>query len=258
MSKQIENFEFVQIVIFEFIESLKNNGTKYLLIFEESCEEICNSKTFFDIATTGWDRGLSTFYIKLNLFHQSKLKRDIELQNLHIVVLKSPRDVIQVSTFSTQLELWSEVADWYRHATSVPYGHFMSDLSPLTDDRIYSCKNTGCIPSNFFIPDQLKQSKFLDDERTTILYSPSVPITFPQMQKPFPSVLSNRVYRVPLGMFSWSSPKKPAEHKKTSRNRISKWILIAKSKKNHLEARKGRSGIQQKVTTHKSNFSSRQ
>ena len=64
MQKDIENLEFVQGVIFEFIDSLKNNGTKYLLSFDDSCEEICNSTAFVDIATAGRRRGLSTIYIK--------------------------------------------------------------------------------------------------------------------------------------------------------------------------------------------------
>ena len=38
MQKEIENFEFVRGVNFEFIDSLKKNGTKYLLIFDDSCE----------------------------------------------------------------------------------------------------------------------------------------------------------------------------------------------------------------------------
>ena len=77
MQKHIENLDFVQGINFEFIDSLKNNGTKYLLIFDNSCEEICNSKAFFDIATTGRHRALSTIYIKHKLFHKSKLRRDV-------------------------------------------------------------------------------------------------------------------------------------------------------------------------------------
>ena len=73
MQKEIENLEFVQGVSFEFFDSLKNNGTKYLLIFDDSCEEICNSKAFVDIATAGRHRDFSTIYIKHNLFHQIKL-----------------------------------------------------------------------------------------------------------------------------------------------------------------------------------------
>ena len=189
MQKEIETLEFVRGVNFEFIDSLKNNGTKYLLIFDDSCEEICNSKAFVDIATAGRHRGLSTIYIKHNFFHQSKLGRDVELQNTHIVLFKSPRDVMQVLTLSTQLGLDSELVDWYRDATSVPFGHFLIDLPPRTDDRLRYCTNTGSIPSKFYFPERLKQSKILDDEHTKSLYSPSVPMIFPQMQKSFPSVL---------------------------------------------------------------------
>ena len=36
MQNEIEKLEFVQGVNFEFLDSLKNNGTKYLLIFDDS------------------------------------------------------------------------------------------------------------------------------------------------------------------------------------------------------------------------------
>ena len=111
MQKEIENLEFVREVNFEFIDSLKNNGTIYLVIFDDSCEKICNSKAFVDIATAGRHRGLSTIFIEHNLFHQRKLGRDVELQNTHIVLFKSPRDVLQVTTLSTQLGLGSELVD---------------------------------------------------------------------------------------------------------------------------------------------------
>ena len=48
--KEIKNLKFLQGVNFEYIDSLKNNGTKYLLIFDDSCEEICKSKAFAVIA----------------------------------------------------------------------------------------------------------------------------------------------------------------------------------------------------------------
>ena len=112
MQKEIESLESVHGVNFESIGSYKNNGTNYLLIFDDSYEEICNSKAFVDIATAGRHRGLSTIYIKHNLFHQSKLGRDVELQNTHIVLFKSPRDVMQVTTLNTQLGLGSELVDW--------------------------------------------------------------------------------------------------------------------------------------------------
>ena len=91
MQKEIDNLQFVQGVNFEFIDSLKNNGTKYLLIFDDSWEEICNSEAFVEIATAGRHRGLSTIYIKHNLFHQSKLGRDVQFtKHSHCSLQVSP------------------------------------------------------------------------------------------------------------------------------------------------------------------------
>ena len=75
--KKIDNLEFDQGVHFEFINSLKNNGTKCLLTFNDSFAKICNSKELVDLATAGRHRGFFTIYIKHNLVHQSKLGRDV-------------------------------------------------------------------------------------------------------------------------------------------------------------------------------------
>ena len=136
----------MQGVNFESIDSLKNNGTKFLLIFDDSCEEICNSKAFVDIATAGTHRALSTIYIKHNLFH---LGRDVELQNTHNFLFKSPGDAMQVTTLGAQLGLGSELIDWYRDATSVPFGPWLIDLSPRTDDRLGYSQTLVLFRQNF-------------------------------------------------------------------------------------------------------------
>ena len=97
-------------------------------MFDDSCEKLSNSKQFVKIATAGRHMGLNTIYIKHNLFVQSKLGRDVELQNTHIVLLKSPRDNLQINTLSQQLGLGSQLKEWYKDATSVPYGHLIIDL----------------------------------------------------------------------------------------------------------------------------------
>ena len=101
MQKEIENLELDQGLNFEVGDSLKSSDTKYLLIFDASCEEICDSNSFADIATVGRHDRLSTFYVKHNLFHQSKLVPDNECQSTHIVPFSSPCDVMQVSTVCT-------------------------------------------------------------------------------------------------------------------------------------------------------------
>ena len=257
MQKEFENLEFMQGVNFEFIDSLKNNGTKYLLIFEDSCEEICNSKAFDDIATAGRHQGFSTIHIKHNFFHQSKLGRDFELQNTHIVLFKSPRDVMQVTTLSTQLGLGSELVDWYRNATSVPFGHLLIDLSLRTDDRLRYCTNSGSVWSKFYNPERFNHLRTLDDEHTKSLYSPSVPIASPQCKKSLSSVLPGRIYPVSMRMHSKSTYRKLANHKKTSRGKVSRRSLVTIAKKNNLEAKKKRSVVRKRIATNSSHNTSR-
>ena len=166
MQKEIENLGLLRGVNFEITDSLKNNGTKYLLNFDDSCEEICISKAFVHIAASGRHRGLCTIYIKHNPFLQSKLGRDVELQNIRIVLFKSPSDVMQVITLNIQLGLGSALVDLFRDATFVPFGHLLFGFSSLTDDRLRYCTNTASVPSKFHILDRLKQSSILDDEHT--------------------------------------------------------------------------------------------
>ena len=75
----------------------------YSLIFVGLCEEIRYKKEFVDIATAGRHSKMSTFYFEHNVFHQSFLARDAELQNAHIAFFKSPFDVVEVSTLSAQV-----------------------------------------------------------------------------------------------------------------------------------------------------------
>ena len=86
-----------------FVDLIENNSEKFLLFLDESCEEICKSEVVVDIATAGRHCRLSTFYTKSNLFHQSMLGRDAELQMTSSVSIKSARDVRQVKTRSARL-----------------------------------------------------------------------------------------------------------------------------------------------------------
>ena len=130
-------------------------------------------------------------------------------------------------------------------------------MSPRTDDRLRYCTNSGAVPSKFYIPERLKHLKTLDDEHTKSLYSPSVPIAFPQIQQPLSSVLSEGVYPVSMRMHSKSTQRKLAKHKKTSRGEVSgrSWVTIAK--KNNLEAKKKRSVVRKRIATNSSHYTSR-
>ena len=200
IQKEIVKLEFIQVVNFEIIDSLEHNGTKYPLTFDDSCEEICNSKASVNFTTAGRHR-------EDNLFHRSEHGPNVELQNRHIVLVNSPIDVMQDSTLSAQSCPGPDLNDWYWDATSVPYGHFSL---PPTDGGLLPWTSTGSIPSKFYVSDRLNHSNPLHTDYTKSFYFPSVPIILPQMQNSFPSVLSKRIYQVSRGMHSKSSWRKPA------------------------------------------------
>ena len=248
----------MQAVNFEFIDSLKNIGTKYLFIFDKSCEKNCNSEAFVDIATAGAHHGLSNIYIKHNLFHQSKLGRDVELRNTHIVLFKSPRYMMQVSTHSAQMGLRSALVDWYRDAPSVPFGRLFIDLSPRTYNRLNYCRISGSVPSNIYNPEFSKHLGTLDDEHTKFFHPACVPIAFPQLQKPNSSVLSKRVHPFSMRMHSKPASRKLASHKKLSLGKVSRRSLVTVATKNNLEAKKKRSVVRQRVANKSGHYTSRQ
>ena len=88
---------------------------------------------------------------------------------------------MQVTILGAQLGFGSELVDWYRDATSVPFVHLLVDLSPRTDDRLRYCTNSGSVPSKLYFTESLKPLRTLDDEHTTSLYSASIPIVLPHM-----------------------------------------------------------------------------
>ena len=164
---------------------------------------------------------------------------------------------MQVTTLGAQLGLGSELDNWYRDATSVPFRHSLIDLSPRTDDRLRYCTNSVSVPSKLFNPKLLKHLRTLHDDHTKSVYSPSVAIVFPQIQKSFFSVLPERVYPVSLRMPSKSTQTKLAIHKKTSRGKVSRRGLVTITKKNNLQAKKKGSVVRKEIATNSSHYTSR-
>ena len=63
---------------------------------------------------------------------------------------------MQVTSLGTQLGLGSELVDWYRDATSVPFDQLLIDLLPLTDNRLRYCTSSSSVPLKLHIPERLK------------------------------------------------------------------------------------------------------
>ena len=71
MQQEIRIIEFISSLDVDFTENFLNDGTNYLLFFDDSCDEISRSKQFEKIAIAGRHRKINCIYIKHNLFEKS-------------------------------------------------------------------------------------------------------------------------------------------------------------------------------------------
>ena len=86
----------------------------------------------------------------------------------------SPRDVMEVTTLCSKLELRSDSVHRYGDENSVHYGCLLFDLSPRTDHRLHYFASSESIPSKLHIPERLKHFYSLNVENTNSFYSPFV------------------------------------------------------------------------------------
>ena len=157
--------------------------------------------------------------------------RDVELKNTHVVLFKSPRDVLQINTLSQQLDLGSQLKEWYQDAKSIPYGQLLFDLTPKTVDSLRYCTNSGSISTKFYLPAGT-ETKFLDDEHTIRLYTPNVSNLFSKTSQTIQPLLSNKFLSVPQRMSCNFATRRALESPKSRRSKISKRTIKNHTKKN--------------------------
>ena len=204
MQSRINNIEFIKCIDFELIDSLPADGTNYLLIFDDSCSEISRCREFEKLATAGRHKKLNVIYIKHNLFHKSPLGRDIELQNTHIVLFKSPRDINQIQRFGQQLGLGKQFSKWYEDATNKPFGHLLIDLTPRTNDKLRFSTNIGQFPTKYYLPPSQARITVVDDDYSKRLYTQGIPNFLAVAAKDFSKSVPERLYQIPLRVYKKS------------------------------------------------------
>ena len=127
--------------------------------------------------------------------------------------------------------LGSQLKDWYKKATSIPYGHLLIDLTPKTVDSFRCCTNSGSIPIIFFLP-KTKEITFLNDEHTTSLYADNLPNVFPELQENVPKKFSKRFHSVSKRMHSKPSRGTTTRNTKTRRKKVQRRNSSTCAKKN--------------------------
>ena len=156
------NIFFTNFSGFEFISQLEN----CLLAFDDSCEEVFNDKEFSKLATAGRHKNISEIFVKHNLIQQSKWSRIIDLNTTHIILLKSPRDIQQITYVGKQLNNKNFLKESYELETKQPFGHSLNDLDPKTSDSLRYCSNiVQPGPTIFYLPSSKAVITTLTDER---------------------------------------------------------------------------------------------
>ena len=135
MQKEIEKLEFDQGVNFEIVASLKTTVPSTCWSWMIFVKRFAIQKRLLILLLLEDMVDSALFTLTTTCFKKANLGKTLSSRT--------------GSLFSSSLPvMWcgSEVVDWYRNETSVPYGQKWFDLPPRTDDWLRYCTNTGSLP----------------------------------------------------------------------------------------------------------------
>ena len=106
----------------------------------------------------------------------------------------------------------------------------------------------------FYVPDNLEHLKYLDDEHTKSLYSPSFPALLPLMQNSISKNLSKGTYLISQRMHRQPAARKFVRSENKSRPKVQRPKSRTVFKKNNLEATKKSTFVARRIIARKNNF----
>lgn len=107
-----------------------------LLIFDDVFADIGKSDEFLNLAVSGRHRNLHVIYLKHNLYQKSQNAKTIDLNVTHLLLLKNPRDIVQIDYLGRQLGCRSVLLSAYKQATDETFGHLLIDLDPRCSELL--------------------------------------------------------------------------------------------------------------------------
>lgn len=115
-------------------------------LMEKACESDEIEKAFTQYVH---HRNLSILYIVQNFFCQGKRSRTIHLNTKYLILFKSPRDKLQVTTLARQMYPGKSqfFLEAFEDATQKPYGYLLVDLNASTPEE-YRLR-TGLFPPDW-------------------------------------------------------------------------------------------------------------
>ena len=125
----------------EKIEETLSNFQRHLLVFDDVFDKIANSLEFLNLVVSGRHKKQHVIFFKHNLYQKSSNSKTINLNLTHLLLLKSPRDVVQIDCLGRQSGDRDLLLSAYRSATEEPYGHLLIDLDPSFDENLRLVSN---------------------------------------------------------------------------------------------------------------------
>ena len=133
------NHPCIEIIFHEGFDYEYENVKPDIMILDDLMSEIANDKSLTAVFTkTSHHLGISVVFITQNVFHQSKEMRTISLNSHYMIIMKSPRDKMQIMTLGKQIypRKTRYFMDAYETAVAEPYGHLMIDMTSSSPDEV--------------------------------------------------------------------------------------------------------------------------
>ena len=108
-----------------------------ILILDYLMEESGNDKRVLDLFTKdSHHRGITALYLTQDLFPPGKFAKTINRNAHYAICFKSPRDKRGIRNLLLQvyLDKWPRVLQLFLRLTARPFGYFMLDLHPASDE----------------------------------------------------------------------------------------------------------------------------
>ncbi len=115
----------------EIVNEFSADGTHKLWVLDDLLSSV-RDNTFCEHLFTKMSqhKNLSVCFISQNLCTQGKCARTIYLNSHYFILLRSPRDVCQISTLASQTGLGSVLKEAFKDVMSRPYAYLLVDLCP--------------------------------------------------------------------------------------------------------------------------------
>ena len=119
-------------------ESYLDVNKRNLIVFDNQMINASKDKRIVNPFTRGsHHRNLRLIYLVQNLFHRGKGSRTISLNSHYLVLLKNPRDKLQILTLAKQMYPRQTVffINQQEEAVRRPFGYLLEDLKATTQDN---------------------------------------------------------------------------------------------------------------------------